>query len=1382
MININSRTLVTIVIVSTMFAGLVKGQPIFDPGKGLTFEMDDEIKSELYDWPQTLLTYSIRFAGELNENNLLLTDQLTGQSVPFQLSEITTKEKNLTTAKLNFLAALPSKGRFSFRLSQMSNDQKSVPENQVKVSYSKEMIEIGTPQMQIRIPNNQYVNSLKAPAPIIEINNGKGWIGDNHLLSVSKKIVEIKTKAIESGNLFASYQVDYRFEQGGEYRVNLKLISGYPFVIIDEIMENIDKADSIKAEYVWTNFNPAYRWANQWDRVNSNVLPWIGIDNPVYTNYNQEDPHWSGQGWVEDPSREMIYFLVPYAGNAVREQTPHISFWETGSTGNELGLFVYDFNRWNDNDYGIWQTSTTLAVKFHYTNNILFWKYPLSRGSRSTAICLFSTQHGEQKMEEVKQKVTELNKNGKYRPLSEILFRYPQILQQQYTTINLNKVKDWKLDYAENMKRPENPFSLSHETTADNFYKSVTNGMFLYYPLGVNNYPGIHAIEHRIVFGAMVEGYLNHYKELNNEQRKRVEALFLLSAYINSQEDINAIRSGISGAANMAADGWCVPAQMAFLFPEHPMAKDWLDFLKKELEINGLFYTRPEVKSYGAKGGRWVESLATYNWAYMRPTSFSNIAGILTDGKNRWADPFFAARGRWLVDVVTAPVYNPKFNKRKAIPQQDFDKQVITPNGWKMGDSLSAEQGFERHYPAHGAHGHGTTIPPFASAWQLANWMKYYDPLVAETLFWLAGTKYDFEGGNHTDWLGVTKKMYPEGNNGTNPHLKSSKYTGQGIILRSGVGTTDEISLHLDQIDKGPNYRWGHQGQGGTGSLYFYAGGKIYTGHENEANGDLSQNNTDFVTNFGVMKNGTFTNIGLNELTSPLYDLEVAQFGELLSDKEHDRYAWPEYLSRSALLVGTDYFLLYDQTGTNWRSINRFSWFIAKDLEYPNIVFLSNGGRSQVTTAQTTTSKGFYRDNDGSSTVLIAPRGKNLRISGINMKTPLLLDGEPVYETQKNIDYKYPEGIFEITTASSTDLLFRNDYKTNYSDAKSVFIGKTGVIRRYRNGEVQMALVNGSKIGTDKIRFEFDHDQLGWSAILSSDNELRGKAHLQKAASLKVLGEIGDLIFFLNGKQLAATISSEKMEVRLPEGEFYWEISKKGGTPQSPVIERTEYLKKGVNVYFSKTDEAEKIVLEISKDGGKTWTKAGITNKSVHHLSSISGLTKIHVRAIAIGKTKKSSPSSEYPVYFETGKPHFPEGLALQSDSNRVRLSWGKLLGTKEYRLYRRIKGEKQFVMIYKGLDNSFEDRNSSGVVPAYTLPGKLDNTDKHHTGLIIYEYVVTSVNGNGESIFSPSEDTDPASWANWYPKTELKFKRQSSFWLPPYVHPNMVPEKYYPD
>lgn len=40
--------------------------------------------------------------------------------------------------------------------------------------------------------------------------------------------------------------------------------------------------------------------------------------------------------------------------------------------------------------------------------------------------------------------------------------------------------------------------------------------------------------------------------------------------------------------------------------------------------------------------------------------------------------------------------------------------------------------------------------------------------------------------------------------------------------------------------------------------------------------------------------------------------------------------------------------------------------------------------------------------------------------------------------------------------------------------------------------------------------------------------------------------------------------------------------------------------------------------------------------------------------------------------------------------------------------------------------------------------------------------------------------NTGPASWLNWNPTEDIRFKRQSAFWLSPYVEPKDVPPKYY--
>ena len=88
----------------------------------------------------------------------------------------------------------------------------------------------------------------------------------------------------------------------------------------------------------------------------------------------------------------MLYRLLPFGGNSTREQVPAISFWETQDAARELGIFVYDHNRWDDQQYGIWQPTPDLSVYFRYAGQKLYFKYPLHSGSRSTAITLYTIE------------------------------------------------------------------------------------------------------------------------------------------------------------------------------------------------------------------------------------------------------------------------------------------------------------------------------------------------------------------------------------------------------------------------------------------------------------------------------------------------------------------------------------------------------------------------------------------------------------------------------------------------------------------------------------------------------------------------------------------------------------------------------------------------------------------------------------------------------------------------------------------------------------------------------------------------------------------------------------------------------------------------------
>jgi len=1317
------------------------------PASKIQFGYKDVIQTETYYWPKTLVTYPVCFSGGILEKDLVLVNKKTGGEVLFQLSDRKTENGKLIYADFSFMAELPQGGEFLYELSVGKGN--ATGEERLKVSDTTSGIEVLGEKFGIRLPKSLNTAASVVSAPICAIKEGNSWIGDNKIISSKKKVLSISSVTLDDGPLFYQQSITYKFEGGGEYIAKVKLIKDYPFAILDETMTGLSKEDGIRMDMEWTGFRPVKRFGTQWDRNLESEDAWLDIDKPVYTSYSKEDPRWTGMGWIEDPTKQMIFRISPFGGNSVREQPPVMSFWEDNEDGRELGVFVYDNNRWNDKQYGIWQPTPMLSIYFRYTNDKLYFTYPLISGTRSTALSFFPRKEGEKAVKEFDSKLAILaERGGKHNP-KDMFYRYSQLLLMRHSSLSLDRIKDWVLTYPENAKRPENPFNSRTEGTSKDFVKQISVSPMAYYPMGLNYYPGIHSIEHRILFSAYVEDYLRFYKELNHSERQTIESLLIISGYVNVLEEMNAIRNSLAGTANMAADGWAVPAQISYMFPEHPMANEWLDFFEKSLELYGLFYTRPDVALYESNGGRWVESMGVYNWAFLRPTSHSNIAGELFDGKNRFASGYMAARGRWMRDMITAP---------------------INIKG--------------RCYPPHGAHGGGYLVSRYSSLYHTAQWLNNYDPILAENLFWTGSTSESLEKKKaDTNWEQAFEKVHPNHSKGTNPHLKSTKYTGHGIVLRAGVDTPEELSVHLDQVDKGPNYRWGNQGEGNSGGLYFYAKGKVYAAHENEIAGDHIVNNLDGLTNFGVMKNGDFRTVGMNELKAPLYDFGFSQFAELLSDNGEDKYSWPDYLSRSVMLAGTDYFILFDEVGTNWRAAGRFAWFNANGNSFPKIVFLSTPARKDSwMTAQTPNSRGFYRDNFGSVLTLVTHKKDQVSVEGGNAVSIPLLNDPDINDFKPDKNSVLPVGVALIKTANSRDMIFRNGNIIRYKGQNESFEGKAGLIRRFQDGRIEMSMFKGETISVDGLSVTLKSDKESAFALAQEKTgETEGILKCNGRVSLRIEGLKSGGRLYANGIEIKSQYINNGVDATFDKGTYRIEYTDAKPRPMESVITASEYERNRVKLYVKSFSPCEFVRMEVSYDGGNTWKSKGNASKGIFILKN-EDVAKIHVRAVSVNGRKTASSAKEYPVYFTKELPHYPEGLWLKIDHNRVDLSWGEILGTQKYKLYRRAMGDTEFRLIYEGKDRKYSDRGVVGIQKAYALPGTQNNKTTDRSGLVVYEYTVTAVNGNGESEKSPVENTDPSSWRNWYPDTELKFKRQSAFWMEPYVYPQMVPEKYYPE
>ena len=285
---------------------------------------------------------------------------------------------------------------------------------------------------------------------------------------------------------------------------------------------------------------------------------------------------------------------------------------------------------------------------------------------------------------------------------------------------------------------------------------------------------------------------------------------------------------------------------MSFLFPEHPMASDWADMWEKCMELNTRFNTRPAVKTWDAHGGRWTEDLGTYVWAFLRPALRTDFLLQKHDGVERLVTPELAEMADWLVNSLSAPF--------DGETEAGYRTLLAVDHGREWG-VVGPGEGPQRVYPPLGAHAE-QRMPP-RSLW-------YLGAVCSDTRRWRRSTRCGPRDPQARMWKrsleirrpGTTSCIALPENRGTNPHLRSRKYTGYGIVLRAAVDTPQELSVHLQQIDEGPNYRWGWAAQGGCGVLYFFAAGKCFSFNGPEDTGDRRDQDTDFCTNLWRIQGG----------------------------------------------------------------------------------------------------------------------------------------------------------------------------------------------------------------------------------------------------------------------------------------------------------------------------------------------------------------------------------------------------------------------------------------------------------------------------------------------------------------------------------------------
>ena len=1285
---------------------------IFRNGKA-EINFEDHLHHEFYWWPNTLLSYPVVFEEKSAIDELILTDRKSGKQLPFQMTGLEKTSKGTTRAVLHLMTALPSGGNFNFELRKGSPE----PFQKVKVEQKGSELVIQTNKLTVFLPTSKEGVTSTIPGPVVSISqNGKARMGNSLFQPGQKKLKRLDSKIVSQGPLFAEVEVNYQFVDGSIYRANIRCINNYDFVEIKESMQGFPKGGQTGWEMRWDNFAPTHRQAPNHPYGKEKDTP--GFRRYDWETINQGMMN-SHHGIAYAGADGKIPFEIGIYGNWPAERTVTSSvFWDEKAM-QSVGAFMVDASLWDDKEYAVWSNSGKINVKFYYNNGKLKWTYPVYDGTRSTALSCYPHQNDVDYMEELER----LSNPKKPYPRTKISqLSYNTFLQNRFSTIALDRLKDWDLTYPAPKALSPVIFPKEKGTTVATLERyfhlgGYTNELAISGPCQNSGYAPVPA---RSFYESYVVTFNTLLPEANATQREKLVAAFLLHAYMSAGEEYMPMRVMLSGHPNFLADVKGISALASFLFPEHPMAKTWSDMFEKYVDLNARYHVRPNVESWNSTGGRWTENLGTYTWAALRPTVRTNfLLQDHTDGKNRLANEQTKLLAASVLHCLSAP-----YNGEQLEYYRDATTGKLDGHSWGVVD---LKDGPARIHPPQGAH--ALRRRPPSVYWRFGKALENYDPLLSENIRYITRPEHDdMEASDRAKE--IYKIMYTEDKDpGTPPDFQSVKLTGYGIILRAAVGTKEELSVHLQQIDKGPNYRWGLAADGGCGTIYFYAAGKSYSHNGKEDIGDRRIQDTDLLTNFGVFKDGHFKAIGRNDLTRPLYDLSIGQFAEIVSSKK-DGYSWPEYQGRSVMLVGSDYFMIYDDV-YNGNMGTRFSWFThpLEDLPELNVVkggaagYNASKGKPEMIKVAGRETKGLWFDGTGDCMTFVSHK------KGFTQETT-------------------PYGCIVTAPGGSKDYIFRNDTPVQANLKGYVFEGTAGFIREQDLNKQEIALFHGTRIGNEDFEIQTKNPDAGISAIYSAGHSISGQS--SGATPSPVTFQWKDAVaanmkFYLDGVKLSVRTEGNKLFTEIPAGKHIWTLTVGLPDLKRPEIAYTRNEQGKVFLAVHPVSGAEKYRFEYSTNGNSGWktlkeqVPAGLLIKPEGNEG------KGYVRVIAVNTDHQSIASVIYPVYFTSAKPHFPDGLKLAIEPGKVTVSWGKVLGCNEYQLLKRIKGAEKYQLVYKGKERQF--------------------IDKSLAPLAIYEYAVKAVNGNGAGESSLSVDTDPESWLNFDPKPGEKFRRVASLW-----------------
>ena len=611
---------------------------------------DFTIKEYLnHNWPSQILNYRVAFKeGECHVGSLKLFELESGKAVPFQLSSVETwRRSRLKSATLSFFGSLSANKTRTWQLyygpkkvkdegAQSALAHGSLRQNPAVLSNSKIAVQVAGGRKKYR----RSVPIGEVPPPLQKVKGvDQVWRGEGRWAS-RLKVREYQSRLVEEGPVFLEYEVQYVFEEAGDYIFSLRLYREQNYFTVSEQFNVIEGAPVPRARNLNRIPGDHHTPPDKLTHFQFSVYKEFKPDREQRI-LNEVMPV---QPLAYDADKVLVWLQSYCLWTRVDLWRPFFSVFSSETAKKDyLSVFTIHPGHWEDPAVAAGWTGperNAIGAYLRKTPDV-FFDFPVTEGTREWGMLLTDKAHG-----------------GEINPVRIALSEVP-----------LDLVKDWVLEWPKDdtTRRPRLWFQESEKETIrqrlqhpkikplwDKLIDQMKTGRggepstlgFLYFMTGEKRYALRARHSLLIGVGANLRDYSYKYLRWGKQngfrvspveirrmsgygygwdaladsgvfseaETREIRARMAFIAYTLSSKDYMAWQFAV-GNADFDADRYSIVGSFGLALPDHPHSRQWVEHAVSQLHRQMKFYV-----SEGS--GRWIENPGNYylhTWRVLTP-------------------------------------------------------------------------------------------------------------------------------------------------------------------------------------------------------------------------------------------------------------------------------------------------------------------------------------------------------------------------------------------------------------------------------------------------------------------------------------------------------------------------------------------------------------------------------------------------------------------------------------------------------------------------------------------------------------------------------------------------------------------------------------------